>query len=144
MTLNNIKFGDNNMCVPSVISAITGISTDEAAARIAALRGTSPESVRAVWPKEAEKVLNQLGYACHYVRPLGSLYMTCMYLSTRGNNIYYIGVPHHAVCIEVNDNKVYFLDNHTKQPMNAAASARLMQKVNHIWKIVRMEGNREE
>ena len=33
----------------------------------------------------------------------------------------------HFVTVEVNGGKIYFCDNHTKQPMPAAASARMMQ-----------------
>lgn len=44
-------------------------------------------------------------------------------------------VPHHVVAVEVNRNQIYLVDNHSKQPLPAQSSARLIQKVEQVYKV---------
>lgn len=49
--------------------------------------------------------------------------------------MYIITLPNHFAAIEVNNKQIYFCDNHTKEPIPAAASARLLQKVLAVNKV---------
>lgn len=133
MTLQQIS-GDNKWCGPGVISAIAGITTDEAEKLLQNEAGINRAItlVQMDWVKE---VFTKLGYQMVPVRAQGSLYFTLTMLSMKPNAVYILVVPHHVVAIEVIDKRIYFVDNHTKSPMNAASSARMMQRVTHIWRV---------
>jgi hypothetical protein len=53
------------------------------------------------------------------------------------DGFYLVMIPNHFVCIEVSERKIYFCDNHTKEPMPAASSARLLQPVLAVYKIIK-------
>jgi hypothetical protein len=64
----------------------------------------------------------------------GSLYATITrYINQDG--MYIVSTPTHYVVIEINNKQVFFCDNHTKQPIPAAASARLGHTVVTIHKV---------
>ena len=139
MSKLNTVHGDNIYCGPAIISAVTGKSTTEIAAMIQELR-RNKNPVVGVWDHELETIYNKLGYRCVVSAnvPRGTSLFNALCSITSG--IWAIVVPGHYVCVEVDsDGKRWFIDNHTKRPMSAAASARGMQKVIWIRKIVKKE-----
>lgn len=136
MTLNKIQQGQNTFCGPAVISAICGISTDEAAKVIQGVtKQTRP--VKAVWDTDLSEAFKRLGYNVRYLQAGGSLYYMLSILKT---GVYVLVVPGHFICIEIDsDGKRYICDNHTRKPLNASASARLGQKVMRVIKVEKRE-----
>ena len=135
-TLKEVNFGtENKYCVPSAISAITGLSTDEVAEIIQKNRKNS-RAVRAVYYCEAIDVLNELGYRAIII-PLScnnSLFFTLMNCQFE-NGLYFFGLQGHVIVLEKNFTSWYLVDNVSKKPLNVGMSARLGQKVLLIFKI---------
>jgi hypothetical protein len=132
----HVKQGSNIFCGPAAISAIVDISTDEAARVINEVRGFiySSPPVTGVHIGEMQKAFNLLGYSMKPFATQGmSLYRTLFSLKEDG--YYLLMPPRHYIVIKVEAGKKYLCDNHTKEEINAAASARLQQFISHIWKI---------
>lgn len=136
MSLNNVTFGVNQFCGPSVLSVMTGKSTDYCAAVIQGISGE--KTIKAVEFNHIVEAFNKLGFDCNPVRVLGqTLYGTLSSLANGlpGNGKYIIGVPRHVVAVEIVEGEILLCDNHTKHPINAAGSARLMQRVDVVYKL---------
>jgi hypothetical protein len=132
--MNNINFGLNKYCGPSVISALTGRSTDECASIIQSISGQ--REIKAVAVDHIYKALNKLRFKTIKVEPkANSLYGNLVMLE---NGTYLILVPRHIVAVEKQEGSITLIDNHTRIAINAAMSARLMQHVEQIVKIVAM------
>ena len=134
--LKDINFGINQFCGPAVLSALTGKSTDECAAVISSINGR--QEIRAVEVKDLIKALEKLRFDVSAL-PLisgGTLYSVLGYLSNKPS-IYIILIPRHVIAIEVNDGKIFLIDNHSKSAIDAAHSARLMQKIDAIYRVVK-------
>lgn len=114
----------NKYCGPAVLSILTGRNTDECARIIRSINGQY--EVAGVQLDDLLRAADKLGFDQRKIEVGGSLYRSLLSLSNR-NGLYVITVPHHFVVIEVNNKEIFFCDNHTKEPMRAAASARLMQ-----------------
>lgn len=132
-SLKQVNFGHNKYCGPAVLSILTGKSTDECARAISKINGHY--TVAGVLLADLLKAADSLGFTSQSIEPQGSLYRT---LTSIANNdgIYILTVPGHFISIEVKDKKIYFCDNHTKEPMPAASSARMLQAVVGLNKIV--------
>lgn len=123
-SLKTVEFGFNKFCGPSVLSILTGKSTDECANVISRINGQY--SVSGVLLSDLLKAAERMGFSTHNANTGGmSLYRTLVTLAPKGDGTYIVSVPNHFVCVEVADRKVYFCDNHTKEPIPAASSARL-------------------
>ena len=136
-TLNRVNEGFNKYCGPAVLSILTGKSTDECASVIGSINGQY--NVAGVTLNHLLLALDRLGFdqKCIHSQTDGSysLYgLITRIVSTNG--MYVIMLPKHFVCIEVKDKQVYFCDNHTKEPIPAASSARLMQKIVAAYQVV--------
>lgn len=129
MTINTITFGNNKFCGPAVISSIAGITTDEAEKLIQDLRKNT-RNVTVVEFSEISRVLQSLGFKTMGMQyPRNSSLYYLMISGLLKNGIYLIMVKGHAIAIEIEDKNVFIIDNHTKKPINLAASARLNQPV---------------
>lgn len=130
--LKEVNIGHNRFCGPAVLSILTGKSTDECAYAITRVNGQY--NVAGVQLSDLLKAADNLGFTCEAGQVNGSLFRT---LSGMVNNegIYIVTIPKHFVCIEVKDKKIYFCDNHTKEPIPAASSARLGMNVLAIHKV---------
>lgn len=132
--LKEINFGINKYCGPAVLSALTGESTDRCAAVISSINGQS--EIKAVQIDHLLEAFRRLGFRNLIISDIGrTLYSTLIKISNV-DGFYMIMVPNHFVAVEVKDSKIYLIDNHTKEPMNAASSARLMQVVQSCYKII--------
>lgn len=136
-TLHEVNFGINQYCGPSVLSALTGRSTDECAAVISSITGQTV--IKGVFTRDLVKALEKLRFDCTLVNGGISLYGTLMRLLRSGDAKYVVIVPKHFVAVEINNGSCYLVDNHSKQPLNASGSARLMQKVEAVFKVVERE-----
>lgn len=132
--LNAVNTGMNKYCGPAVLSILTGKSTDECAAVISSINGKY--HVTGVLLTDLLRAADKLGFDQFPYPALGSLYVTLTRI-VNDDGMYIVTLPNHFVCIEVNNRKIYFCDNHTKQVMPASSSARLTQKVNAVHKVVR-------
>jgi len=133
--LNSVNIGQNKYCGPAVLSILTGKGTDECARVISRINGQY--NVVGVLLNDLLRAADQLGFDQKRIEPAGSLYGTLVRLAVNGDGMYIITVPNHFVAIEVNNKKVYFCDNHTKEPMPASASARLLQKVLGVNQVIK-------
>lgn len=133
--LNAVNVGMNKYCGPAVLSILTGKSTDECARVIGRINGQY--NVVGVLLTDLLKAADKMGFDNTFVDTASSFYGTLVRLAVRGDGTYIVTVPNHFVVIEVKDRKVYFCDNHTKEPMPAASSARLLQKVVSVYQVIK-------
>lgn len=131
--LKPVNFGVNEYCGPSVLSVLTGKSTDECAAVISSITGRT--QIKAVNTQDLVLALERLRFDVEK-RPLvaRSLFGVLSNLS-RYDGLYIVFVPKHVVAIRVENKEVFICDNHTKSPINAKSSARLTQPVDLIYKV---------
>jgi len=126
--------GQNQYCGPAVLSALTGKTTDECADVIRRVNGQ--RYITAVQVADLMQALRLLKFTCTEARTRSySLYGS---ISELINNpgMYVVVVPRHVVAVEITEDKqAYFVDNHTKKVINAAAAARLGQKLTGIYKV---------
>lgn len=125
MHLNAVTVGQNKYCGPAVLSILTGKSTDECARVIGSINGKY--TVEGVELKHLLEAASRMGFDCEGINPAATLFGTLIRLANR-DGVYIVTVTGHFVVIEVKEKKIYFCDNHTKEPMPAASSARLQQQ----------------
>lgn len=132
--LKEVNFGLNRFCGPAVLSALTGKSTDECAAVISAINGQT--TITVVYMHDLMRAFNKLGFDFTKEEKLigRTLYGTLFRLASE-EGMYIVCVPHHVVAVEVKDKRAYIIDNHTKQPLVASSSSRLMQKVTEVYRV---------
>jgi hypothetical protein len=126
--MNEIN-GNNKFCGPSVLSAIAGITTDEAEAIIQSIVG-STKAVRGVYYSDLKKAFHSLKFKTVDVPNISNhTVFSALYRLHRQDGTYVFMVPGHFIAIEANGNHKYICDNHTKEPINVSSSARLGMKV---------------
>lgn len=134
--LKAVEFGYNKYCGPAVLSILTGKSTDECARVISRINGQY--NIVGVTLTDLMKAAQQLGFITENMHVDGmSLFRALLTLAPRGDGTFIVNVPNHWVCIEVTDGKLYFCDNHTKEPIPAASSARLSMPAIAVWKVTK-------
>ena len=134
--LNSVNIGQNKFCGPAVLSILTGRNTDECAYAISRVNGNY--NIKGVQTKDLLLAAEQLGFTNESVDTGRTLYGTFVKLANQ-DGMYIISIlkPNHFVTIEVIDKKIYFCDNHTKEPMPAESSSRMHQIVemaHRVWK----------
>lgn len=139
MTLNNINTGENKFCGPAVISAIAGISTDEAEKVINKVRNYNLDRrVTGVWANELRKALEILGWKAYDIWGVNGKSIYSLMFTITKPGIYLFYIHSHVVGIEIcEDGKRYIIDNQTKKPLNLSSSARLGQRVIAVTRIER-------
>jgi hypothetical protein len=132
--LKEVNFGLNQYCGPAVMSALTGKSTDECASIISRVSGQ--REIKAVNIDHLIEAFRRLRFDMIQVdRAAFTLYGNLSSLSDKPG-MYIILVPKHVVAIEITgDKNIYLIDNHSKTPVHAEASARLSQKCDRVYKI---------
>lgn len=132
--LKDVQVGLNRYCGPAFLSALTGKDTDECARILSEVSGK--REIKAVEVGYLLKALDRMRFKAEREKLFhNSLYGNLTQLAKR-DGIYMIVVPHHVVGVEVKENKIYLVDNHTLTPIDASASARLTQRVEQAYKIV--------
>jgi len=132
--LKSVNIGMNKYCGPAVLSILTGRNTDECAKVIRSI--TNNYEVAGVQLQHLLQAASKLGFIQEMIPTQGSLYRMLLGLAKR-EGFYIITVPSHFVVIEVTDKDIFFCDNHTKEPIKAAASARLMQACLACYRVAR-------
>jgi hypothetical protein len=136
--MTKVRFGENVYCGPAVISAICEITTDDAARYINYYRGKSSDSkVTGANLSELKWVLSHLDYETEDKPKLANMSLYRFLLSVKEEAYYIVCVPGHFIIAELRDGKRYICDNHTKQEINAGASARLSQPVVQVLKVTK-------
>lgn len=130
--LKEVNLGANKFCGPAVLSILTGKNTDECARVISSINGQYV--IKGVETSHLLEAASRLGFDSEVVSHATTLYGTLVRLA-RNDGIYIVTVTKHFVCIEVEGGTALICDNHTKQPMDAAASARLLQQVKSVHRI---------
>lgn len=131
--LKDIQFGLNKYCGPAFLSALTGKDTDECAKVLSEVSGK--REIKAIEVEYLIKALNRLRFSVVKEKLFAhSLYGNLCQLAKK-DGLYMIIVPHHVVGVEVKDSKIYLVDNATQVPIDAAASARLTQRVDFAYKV---------
>lgn len=134
-SMKAVNLGMNKYCGPAVLSILTGKSTDECANVISRITGNY--KVQGVWLEDLLKAANKLGFTSEKIEPANTLFATMHRLAAKGDGMYIVTITGHFVVIEVNEGKLYFCDNHTKEPIPAASSARMMQRCLAAHKVIR-------
>jgi hypothetical protein len=130
MTINTVIFGKNVFCGPSVLSAVLGITTDEAVLEINNIRHRpGDKEITSCYLSELVEVMHRKGYSTVYLNHLRDRSLFSLLTLLKDDGVYILNVPGHFICIEINKGKRYICDNHTKDPINANSSARLNQRV---------------
>lgn len=132
--MNEVSFGNNKFCGPSVMSAILGITTDEAAAVISSITGR--KKVAGVYLSDLKKAFESCGCMTADIEVRATTVFGNLFnIKTEG--YYVFMVPGHFIAIEINGSHRYICDNHSRSPINAGSSARLGQKTTHIIRVLK-------
>lgn len=132
--LNAVNIGMNKFCGPAVLSILTGKSTDECARVISSINGQY--RVEGVLLTDLLRAADKLGFD-QVPKPSGNSLYSTLVMHSGNDGMYIFTLPNHYVCIEVKNKAIYFCDNHTKEPMPAASSARLLQKVLSVHQVIK-------
>ncbi len=134
--LKEINFGINQFCGPSVMSALTGRSTDECASIISSVSGR--QEIRAVSTQHLVEAFKRLKFDMIEINRVGySLFANLSHYASKPG-MYIVMVPKHVVAVEVTaDNHLFLVDNHSKQPLPAEGSARLSQRCEAVYSIIK-------
>lgn len=135
--LKEVNFGMNQYCGPAVLSAITGKSTDECAAVISKI--TKNTVIKAVHITDLLRAVNLLGFNSIAIDRGGYTLFSNLNSLWAHPGIYLIVVPKHVVAVEVTSDGIFLVDNASKEPFRAEASARLTQRVEVIYKLTEKE-----
>lgn len=136
--MNQVTFGQNKFCGPSVMSAICGITTDEAESIIKSIT-CQKGRVTGVYEKDLRAAFESIGYKTDKITFVGrSVFAALFHINyTYGNGFFVFTVPGHYIAVELNGNHRYICDNHSKEPINASASSRLGQKAVSVFRVVK-------
>ena len=132
--LKAVNVGQNRFCGPAVLSILTGKSTDECAKVISRINGKY--NITGVELIHLEIAAERLGFKTTRILNTGSgtLYGALRAIAT-ADGMYIVTITGHFVSVEVKEKKIYFCDNHTKEPIPASSSARLSQQVLAVTKV---------
>jgi len=134
--MNKVQTGNNQFCGPAALSVISGHSVDYCAKVIGDIIGKAPDKVKGVFPADLFKAAKKLRIDYKEIEMSGSLYFVATCLAHKGTATYLVTLPRHYIVIEVTlDRQLFICDNHTKEPLNLANSARLSQRIEKIWKV---------
>lgn len=129
--------GNNRFCGPGAMAALTGMSTDEAAA---AIRKTTGK--RAVFGVRAEDMLDtfcSLGYTWKRVTTPAHRSLEKV-APTLPHGVYLVNVTHHYVAVSVTDETgVVVLDNQSVTERQLMEFRRRNKHVVGVWEITRKE-----
>jgi len=102
--LKKINFGLNHYCVPAVMSALTGRSTDECAAVITSINGK--QEIKAVNVPDIIKAFKKLNLIIDEVPPAARTLFGVLSSLAAKDGTYLILVPRHIVAIRVESGQI--------------------------------------
>ena len=131
--MESVVTGDNQYCGPAVLSILTGKSSDECAdifRKVDYSYAGKEVSVGTI-----KKALDYMEFESNEIITDCSLF-ALMHQIVREPAMYLVIVPKHVVALEVTqEKKIWFCDNHTKNLIDAAHSARIGQRVSKAFKV---------
>jgi hypothetical protein len=133
--LNTVNEGYNKFCGPAVLSILTGKTTDECASVISGI--SNNYTVTGVELGHLIQAANKLGFNCESINSDSSSLFLIITTNINNDGIYIVTLQKHFIVIEISNKIVYICDNHTKEAIPAASSARLMQKVISVHKVTK-------
>lgn len=134
--MKSVNQGQNQYCGPAALSILTGQSTDECASVLSSICNRYP--IVAVSAPELLKSLERMRFEVqHKENACGCSMFSAFHTIVNEDGMYVVIVPKHVVVVEVANKQVYLCDNHTKEPINGAASARLSQRVVECLKVTK-------
>ena len=131
--LKSVNFGLNKFCAPSVMSALTGRSTDECAAVITSINGR--KEIKAVNIPDIIKAFEKLRFIVKEQTIYSRTLFGVLNKLASNDGIYLVTVPHHIIAIQVENGQVQLVDNASREPLDAGASARLTQRVERVFEV---------
>ncbi len=137
MEVNNFD-SFNNYCGPAVLSIFTGARADDCAEEIQKVNGAF--KVKGVQPSDLIKAGQAMGLEFRDNEAFGgrSIFWTASAMAKMGPAKYLVTIPKHYIALEVRDGTIYICDNHTKTELELQNSARLSQKVEQVWRVIKV------
>lgn len=137
MELNNFD-SFNVYCGPAVLSIFTGARVDDCAEEIQKVNGAF--KVKGVHTHDLIKVGEAMGLSFQEIPSFAgrSLFWAGSVLVKMPPCQYLVTIPKHYVALETKDASLYICDNHTKTEIELQNSARLSQKIERVWKVIKV------
>jgi len=136
--MDEAKMGFNQFCGPAALSVLTGLDTDECAYAISCVNGKY--KVTGVAIADLLEAGKKLGLQFDLVDAVAgrSIFFAATQLS-RYDGMYLFLIPKHYITLEIKRGIISLCDNHTKTPIKLQSSARLMQKVERVYQVTKLE-----
>lgn len=134
--MNKVILGDNQFCGPAALSIISGRPVDYCAKVIGDIINKPPDKVKGVFVADMLKAFKKVRVDAAKVPHMGySLFSVASDLARRHKpGVYLAVITKHYIVLELTADKTLLIcDNHTKQPINLASSARLNQAVEELY-----------
>ena len=134
----DVNLGMNQFCGPAVLSIYTGCNTDDCAEEISKV--TNQFKIRGVYPEDLMKAGTAMGLDFQEIPSFQgrSVFWAGSVLIKMQPSMYLVTIPKHYIAIEVRDQTIYICDNHTKQEIELQNSARLSQKIERVWRVIKV------
>lgn len=129
----------NQYCGPAVLSIFTGCNTDDCADEISKVNGQ--HNIKGVYPNDLIRAGRNMGLEFGEAIAFEgrSIFWMASALVRMPPAQYLVTIPKHYVALEVRNGSVFICDNHTKTELELQNSARLSQKVEHVWKVTKVK-----
>ena len=133
--MKSVNVGFNKYCGPAVLSILTGYDTDQCARFIRRVNGQY--NVTGVTPSHLLQAAGLMGFDLETRMPQATMHATIVSLISFPGMYVFWTADHYFVIEVTKDKKVLFCDNHSKEPMPAASSARLTQFITGVFQAVK-------
>jgi len=132
------NIGMNIFCGPAVLSIFTGLDTDSCAEEISKVNGK--HTIKGVYPQDLIEAGMAMGLDFTEIPSFESrsIFWAGSVLIKMAPAMYLVTIPKHYIALEVRDKTIYICDNHTKTEIELQNSARLSQKIERVWKVIRV------
>lgn len=137
MDVNNFD-SFNIYCGPAVLSIFTGARVDDCAEEIQKI--SNAFKVKGVHTQDLMKAGNAMGLEFQEIPSFEgrSIFWAGSVLIKLPPCQYLVTIPKHYIALETKDSNLYICDNHTKTEIELQNSARLSQKVERVWKVIKV------
>lgn len=137
MEVNNFD-SFNIYCGPAVLSIFTGARVDDCADEIQKI--TSQARIKGVFPPDLMKAGEAMGLQFEEIPSFAgrSIFWAGSVLIKMPPCQYLVTIPKHYVALETKDSSLYICDNHTKREIELQNSSRLSQKIERVWKVIKV------
>jgi len=134
----DVNMGQTIYRGPAVLSSFTGCNTDDCAEEV--MKIDKSFKVKGVYPDTLMKAGNAMGleFQENMAFQGRSLFWAGTVMVKMPPSIYLVTIPKHYIALEVRDGNLYICDNHTKQELELSNSSRLSQKIERVWKVIKV------